>query len=668
MQNQINLDQEFSNVLSNLSNFSHSSKYMLPELFDIFLHLLFIKAIEKLHLDNTRLEDINYSWEKILSSSDIKQYILYNVIPFLIESNDQNIKLYFYGAHRVFEHIDEKTLSSMCQIVDNVKLGEMSNQERYQFVEYLLDSMAEQSGKGGDLLVHRTPKKLRDFMTSILNPQKFESIADLTCGTGALLLSACAHVDNTFQSTDDNTCYGVDINGKMIEISIMHSYISGLKSVHIEQKDIIKDFDIVNTNVRYDKIYGNPPFGVRISPESVSPMFSTYSRNADILFVDAVMMSLKKSGTAAVIVAAGMLSSSSSGHLSIRKKLIDEMNLEAVISLPVMHSHTNVRLILLVFKNETNTNPVLFIDLNSDIDRRRDIELIDKRLEIGVKLYQGYRDSAYDSNFDTSNIELDDLFWFAEKSRIADNEYLLDLNFYKPHKKIVTLPVRTLLEELPKQLSQMVDDIERLKNLTSTIENIDGNSFIKQKLGDVCQMRSGRALPRDEEVENGELPWIQIGDIIKSTEFSITGAETSVSEEFAQIHNLTVVEKNTVLISSRGTLGATVIAGKRMCIGPNVMALNPIDNQMDPWFLFGWFLSEKSAIEAYAQGVVPAITLGMLRNMTIQIPTMIDQEYFTKYYKSMQKLQDIKNLSEDNSKQIGQMSNAIFNQYFQSKE
>ncbi len=656
MQNDL---QRLFGALNDILNTSH---LRLSDTFDIFLDLVFIKAIYTLNLDD--ITDTSNEWEIIISIPDPKHYILSNVVSSLIESDDTNIKFYFNSSYYALENIDEQTLRHLLDLVNDIQLEQLSPLQRYEYIESILDQGMKIFGRSGEYLSFRTPKILRDFLTNILNPEIDDRIADLSCGTGALLLSAYSYIERQSGCVPNNLCYGVDISKQMLRVAIMHSYISGMKSLLVERRDILGDFISPGNIACYDKVYANPPFGVRVRPDDISKEFGAQTRHADILFLESTMALMAKKGVAAIVVAGNVLSGSSLGHVEARKRLVEEMHIEAIVSLPVRLAFTGIPLYLIIFKNEIHQGNILFLDLNSGLNLGENRNTINERLEYGISVYKSYVDTGYKISIDPEN----DLCWTVSKDKIRENGYSLDLNRYRPIKEIDVPQIDDLLIELKQQCLTMIDDIDMLNKSTNTVQKLSNTDFIETKLDNICDMRSGRPLPRDKEIENGDLPWVQIRDITKSSEFSITEADETVSVEFAQRHRLIIAEKNDVLISVRGTIGTTAIVGKRMCIGPNIIAMRVRNNQVDPWFLFGWLLQDRTKFENQARGTILMITKSQLKNTTIQIPILNNQEYFDKYSNAMQKVQQIKKLSESNNVQISQMTNSLFNKYFKTKE
>lgn len=648
------------NDLRNLKQFS-----IVPEevIYNSFFHLLFIKALYKIPSLQSLTVIHDDEWDLLNMNSDSKKYFISVLFPELIESNDRNIKFYFENSYKDFEYLDDYTLLNLYKIVNLITLEELSPVERYKTIEDLLDRFSKLLGKSNSSISFRTPKKLRDFITLILDPKaKIDRIADLTCGTGSLLLSACVHAYNDFSNIEKNLINGVEINRGMINIFIMHSYISGIYNINIEQKDILKEFD--PRSASYNKIYSDAPFGMKVYSQ-ISPNLTINTRNADVLFLEATMAALAEDGLAAVIVSKSLLFSSSLGHLEIRKYLVEDMHIEAIISLPLRYNYSSIPLVLVVFKNIQSDKPILFMDLDKDIDIRKDINLVEKRLNLAIKLYHIYCHSGYDKNIALD--ELSDLCWFVSKKKIIDNNYVLDLSFHQPEIKIKSLPIKNIIESMEDHFSLMLKEIKKIQALSMRIEKVDKNNFHDYNLGDVCEMYSGRPLPKEEMLDDGELPFVQIRDITKSDKFEITSSEKSVSNNFASNYKLVVVEAGTLLVSIRGTLGITAIAGTRMCIGPNIVALNVIDKQIDSWFLLGWFQKRKLTFQANTTGIIPMLTISMLKNLTISIPLKQKQSIYADYYDSLKTLQKLKQLSNENNTKMDQIADSLFDNYFTPK-
>ncbi len=660
--NTLQIQNDIQKLFGNLNDVLNRSHLMISETFDIFLDLVFIKAIYTLNLENKI--DTKNEWEKIISVPDPKHYILYHVMSSLIESDDTNINFYFNSSYTYMESIDEQTFKRLLNLVNTIPSEQLSPHQRYEYIANILDQGMKFFGKGGGHLSFRTPKVLRDFLTNILDPKADDRIADLSCGTGALLLSAYTYIQEHSNVAPNNIYYGVDISKQMLRIAIMHSYISGMKTLDVERRDVLRDFIAPNHIARYDKVYATPPFNVRVRPDEISKEFSIQSRYSDILFLESTMALLSEKGLASLIVVGNTLFGSSPVHIEIRRRLVEEMHVEAIVSLPIKLPFTAIPLYLIIFKNEIHQRDILFLDLNADINAKETKNIIDERLKLGISVYRNYVQAGY-------NLELKsdcDLYWTVSKDEVRENGYSLAPHRYRPIKDIDVPQIGDILIDLKQQCLTMIDDMNMLTKSINTVPKLSSKDFAEVTLNDICDIGTGRPLPRDKEIEGGDLPWIQIRDITKSSEFSITKSDDSVSEEFAQRHRLIIVEKNDILISVRGTIGTAAIAGKRMCIGPNVMVLRVQNEQVNPWFLFGWLLENKTKFENQSRGTIPMITRSQLRSMKIKIPTLANQEHFVEYYNAMKKVQEIKQLSESNNTQISQMTNALFHQYFQVKD
>jgi type I restriction-modification system DNA methylase subunit len=408
------MQENTEEIFRNLNNITQRSNLTLSDSFDIFLDIVFIKAVYTLNLENNL--NTSNKWEKILSSSNPKYYVLFNVLPSLIESDDKNIKFYFDSSSPMMENVEESTFNNLLEMVNDIQLEQLSPYQRYEYIENILDHGMVYFRRG-EYLNFRTPKPLRGFLTKMLDPKSDDKVASLACGTGALLLNAYAHIFKSEETIPNNIFYGVDISKQMLRIAILHSYIAGMKSLFVERRDILKDFIAPNNIALYDKVYATPPFNIRVRPDDVSENFTIQTRQADILFLESTMALLSENGMAAAVVVGNVLSGLSPAHIDIRKKLIEEMHVEAVINVPVKLAFTHIPIYIIIFKKEIHQADILFLDLTSGLRNREADSVINKRLEEGISLYRNYIEAGYtlDTNHD------DNVCWTASKDMIREN-------------------------------------------------------------------------------------------------------------------------------------------------------------------------------------------------------------------------------------------------------
>lgn len=240
--------------------------------------------------------------------------------------------------------------------------------ERHEFgliYETILKSL-QSAGNAGEFY---TPRAVTDFMVQMINPRLGESVADFACGTGGFLTSALKYLEPQIKTVEDREQYNKSIYG--IEKKPL-PYLLCITNMLIHDVDEPKVYhdNSLEKNVReyreadkFDVILMNPPYGgsEKDSIKNNFPMELRSSETAD-LFMDVIMYRLKMNGRAAVIIPDGFLFGTDNAKTSIKKKLIEEFNLNTVIRMPksVFAPYTPITTNILFFDRTKTTNDIWF--------------------------------------------------------------------------------------------------------------------------------------------------------------------------------------------------------------------------------------------------------------------------------------------------------------------
>ncbi|MDA3792071.1 MAG: N-6 DNA methylase, partial [Elusimicrobia bacterium] len=238
--------------------------------------------------------------------------------------------------------------------------------------EYLLSIMSSQ----GDAGQFRTPRNIIDFIAEIVDPKKNDTVLDPACGTAGFLISGYKHIlkknkdklNPTEKEKLMNNFVGYDISPDMVKISRVNMYL------HKFPDPNIYEYDALSSQKRweetFDVIMANPPF---MSPKGgIIPhnRFTVKSKRSEVLFVDYIREHLNIDGRAGVIVPKGIISTSQNAYNQLRKTLIEENYLYAVVSLPagVFNPYSKGKTsILLMDRNIANkTDSILFVKVEND--------------------------------------------------------------------------------------------------------------------------------------------------------------------------------------------------------------------------------------------------------------------------------------------------------------
>lgn len=300
-----------------------------------------------------------------------------------------------------------------------------------------------------------------DMMVHLTKPTLDDTVLDPAMGSAGFLLGAANYVQeeyktellnkeklNHFKTTMFN---GSDTDPSMLRIGAMNLLLHGVEDPLILRQDSLSDDN--QTREAYSLIMANPPFTGSVFQEDISKdiLALCSTKKTELLFLALFIKSLKLGGRCACIVPDGVLFGSSKAHKSIRKELVENNKLTAVISMPsgVFKPYAGVSTAILVFtKDPSGTEDVWFYDMKAD-----GYSLDDKRSEIKENDIPNIITRYWNLEAEKERKRTDQSF-FISKSEIVDNGYDLSINKYK---EIEYVPV-----EYP-PTSEILDEIFRLE-------------------------------------------------------------------------------------------------------------------------------------------------------------------------------------------------------------
>nr|WP_198429313.1 class I SAM-dependent DNA methyltransferase [Nocardia bovistercoris] len=237
--------------------------------------------------------------------------------------------------------------------------------------EYMLSKIAT-AGQNGQF---RTPRHIIDLMVAMLAPGRHDRICDPACGTAGFLVAAAKYVRAHHDAGPDR-CHGFDIDATMLRIAGMNLLAHEVDRPEIRYRDALTEGIDAGA---YSMILANPPFAGAIDAETIAPDLSAAvpTRKSELLFLAQILRALEVGGRAAVIVPEGVLFGSTRAHRTLRRTLVEQHGLDAVVKLPsgVFKPYAGVSTAILVFTKGDVTEQVWFYDVRADgyslDDRRR---------------------------------------------------------------------------------------------------------------------------------------------------------------------------------------------------------------------------------------------------------------------------------------------------------
>ncbi|TMU82183.1 SAM-dependent DNA methyltransferase [Bacillus sp. BHET2] len=301
--------------------------------------------------------------------------------------------------------------------------------------EYLLSKLST-AGTNGQF---RTPRHIIDMIVKLMKPTPEDIIVDPAAGSAGFLVSAGENlkenhsdmflVQSLREHFNQKMFHGFEMDGTMLRIGAMNMMLHGVDNPNIAYRDSLSEQN--KDTEQYTLVLANPPFKGSLDYESVSDdlLKITKTKKTELLFLALFIRMLKKGGRAAVIVPDGVLFGSSNAHKSIRKEIVDNHKLEAIISMPsgVFKPYAGVSTAIMIFTKTGagGTDNVWFYNMKAD-----GYSLDDKRNPIDANDIPDILERFNNLEAEDNRNRTEQSF-FAPVNEIRDNDYDLSINKYK---------------------------------------------------------------------------------------------------------------------------------------------------------------------------------------------------------------------------------------------
>ena len=368
----------------------------------------------------------------------------------------------------------DKIISAMDEIYK--EMSQLKNADtRGDIYEYLLSKLAT-AGVNGQF---RTPRHIIKMMVELMDPKPNEVICDPACGTSGFLVAASEYLRENkkeevlFDRLNkehfmNHMFHGFDMDRTMLRIGAMNMMTHGIENPYIEYRDSLSDQNADKD--QYSLVLANPPFKGSLDAESVSGdlLKVCKTKKTELLFLALFLRIMKIGGRCACIVPDGVLFGSSRAHKSIRKEIVENQRLEAVISMPsgVFKPYAGVSTAILIFTKTEHggTDQVWFYDMEAD-----GFSLDDKRTPVTENDIPDIVERFKNLDKEAERKRTDQSFMVPKKD-IVENDYDLSINKYKeieytPVEYPPTSEIMANIRELELEIGKEMDELERLLGL-----------------------------------------------------------------------------------------------------------------------------------------------------------------------------------------------------------
>ncbi len=337
--------------------------------------------------------------------------------------------------------------------------------------EYLLSKVAT-SGTNGQF---RTPRHIIRMIVELMKPTPTDTIMDPAAGSAGFLVEAGEylrqnHGDLFYDAKlkahyNNDMFFGYDMDRTMLRIGAMNMMLHGVDNPNIEYKDSLSEQNL-DTN-KYTLIMTNPPFKGSLDYEAVSGdlLKVTRTKKTELLFLSLFLRMLRVGGRCASIVPDGVLFGSSNAHVAIRREIIENHRLEAIISMPsgVFKPYAGVSTAIMVFTKTGGggTDHVWFYDMQADgfsLDDKRN-SIAENDIEDIIARFGNLAGEAKRKRIDKS--------FLVPKAEIVGNGYDLSINKYKEteHVEVEYELPEVILEQIENMENQVLNGLTNLKEM-----------------------------------------------------------------------------------------------------------------------------------------------------------------------------------------------------------
>ncbi|HDI3056901.1 TPA: SAM-dependent DNA methyltransferase [Clostridium botulinum] len=454
------------------------------EVIEQFTYFLFIKDLddnEILAESDAELLGISFEgmfprdkqylrWSKFknIEAGEMYRIVSQEVFPFIKDIHGDKQSAYSkYMSDAMFKIPTPLMLSKIVDAIDNINMNDKDT--KGDLYEYLLSKIA-QAGTNGQF---RTPRHIIKMMAELMKPTPEDIIVDPAMGTAGFLVGAeeylrTNHNDLFFvqglkEHFNNKMFNGFDMDRTMLRIGAMNMMLHGVDNPNIEYKDSLSETN--KDSEKYTLVLANPPFKGSLDYEAVSADILKVSKTkkTELLFLALFLRILKTGGRCASIVPDGVLFGSTKGHKDIRREIVDNNKLEAIISMPsgVFKPYAGVSTAIIIFtKTGTGgTDKVWFYDMKADgyslDDKRNTIE--DNDIPDIIERFNNLDKEEDRKRTDQS--------FFVPVDEIRENNYDLSINKYKEieYEEVVYDEPKVILErvrKLEKEITEGIDELE----------------------------------------------------------------------------------------------------------------------------------------------------------------------------------------------------------------
>ena len=556
------------------------------ERFSEFSNLLFLKLISEIETDREesglprRLEQ-RYCWDAFSSRppAEMLDYVNDIVLPRLVGQYNHSGDVF----QPRLSIARPETLKEVVEKLSALSLLDAESDVKGDAFEYFLKHSVTM---GNDLGEYFTPRHIVKLVVELVDPAYKEQVYDPCCGTGGFLIEAFKHIakkvkwsEETRRVLENDTIFGRELTGTA-RIAKMNMILAGDGHTHIHQRDCLESpvrgtFDVVLTNFAFSQ------------ETSYAGLYGLDTEDANPVFLKHAVDACAEGGRIGVVVPEGLLFSETRQHENVRKYILDNCEVVAVISLNafVFRPYTGQpTAIMILNRGKASTQPVWFFEVLEDGFEKTTSKKGRK------PICEGENDLVVLRSIWSEKSETERSFSVAIDV-IRRNSHKLSLSAYHPN----------------------------TKSKPDTWRPLGGPSGL-------CDIRIG-GTPRtsvDAYWGSGHA-WATISDM---RDRYVTSTNKTITEEGVRASSVKLLPKGTVLLSFKLTIGKVAITGCDLYTNEAIAGLVPKDGSVLPEYLYHILplIDLKNHMQPAAKG--KTLNKGILKRIRIPVPSKKEQRVF----------------------------------------
>jgi type I restriction enzyme M protein len=473
-----------------------------------------------------------YRWSqwRFKSGTDLRDFVRDQVFPYMSSLVKEEPQIAEYFRDAILEIVDPNVLKQVIDEIDGIAFQKLGTDVKGDIFEYLLTHLG-QSALNGQF---RTPRQIRAMIVELVAPDLGDTIYDPACGTGGFLIDAVAYIlakysteprevpiygeewlEKRNQSLEqakasipalqtyrkgpgeqipdwgllERSIYGIDVSRQMMRIAMMNLVLHGIRNARVKRANALSELGGLtedDLHRKYRVILSNPPFAGVLPQESIRKDLPTNSKKSELLFLGVMMEALAPGGRCAVVVPEGLLFGSTEAHVDLRRKLMGDYDLLAVISLlaGVFKPYAGVKTGVLVFrkpmtdaKGTQKSANVWFYEVRNDgydpdkiVGGGRPETPEKNNIPDLLRQWKLYKELSFKN---PPGVETGTLLkpgseeprcWWASSETVAENSYNLAASRYKPQvaEQAPEEDSAELIREVLTLEREIVDGLEKL--------------------------------------------------------------------------------------------------------------------------------------------------------------------------------------------------------------